>query len=434
MRDIAMLLYYFFRARRLMGRFQTRAQLLAWQHARLGKFIAEILPKSPFYRAYGKQALNAFPYMTKSSMMAHFDNINTVGISRENAFDVALQAEQSRDFTPMIGDITVGLSSGTSGNRGIFLASANERLLWAGIMLAKALPGNLFKKYKIAFFLRANSNLYTTLTRNRRIQFTFFDLTQPFNKHLSALQHYQPHIIVAPSGILKYIAQAQDNADITISPQKIFAAAEVLDPADKVYIEKIFKQAVQHIYQCTEGFLGISDAQGRLYLNEEYLYIEKDWVDQASGRFVPIITDFSRVTQPIVRYRLDDILIEDRNVSSPFTYLKSVEGRCDDTFYFANNSGGLMPIFADSLRQMVTGCAVACHEYKFTQSAIDRVDIALQPFPDAETQAQWQNLFIHLAHQHGFIPPTLFFIPYQSPLPAMKLRRIERRFTLEADV
>jgi hypothetical protein len=37
-------------------------------------------------------------------------------------------------------------------------------------------------------------------------------------------------------------------------------------------------------------------------------YIEKDWIDEKSGRFSPIITDFNRKTQPIIRYKLDDIL------------------------------------------------------------------------------------------------------------------------------
>jgi hypothetical protein len=42
--------------------------------------------------------------------------------------------------------LTVGLSSGTSGNRGVFLVSRAERLRWAGILLGRALPGHLLKR------------------------------------------------------------------------------------------------------------------------------------------------------------------------------------------------------------------------------------------------------------------------------------------------
>lgn len=39
--------------------------------------------------------------------------------------------------------------------------------------------------------------------------------------------------------------------------------------------------------------------------------IEKEWLDET--RFVPIITDLMRTSQPIVRYRLDDVLVIDES-------------------------------------------------------------------------------------------------------------------------
>ena len=47
--------------------------------------------------------------------------------------------EKTRDFTPKINNITIGLSSGTSGNRGIFLVSEQEKTLWALYTLNKIL-------------------------------------------------------------------------------------------------------------------------------------------------------------------------------------------------------------------------------------------------------------------------------------------------------
>ncbi|MFW2308254.1 adenylate synthase, partial [Aliarcobacter butzleri] len=73
--------------------------------------------------------------------------------------------------------------------------------------------------------------------------------------------------------------------------------------------------------------------EGNLHLNEDIVYIEKDWIDEKSGRFSPIITDFNRKSQPIIRYKLDDILILEKQ-SCPcgcvFTRIKKIEGRCDD--------------------------------------------------------------------------------------------------------
>ncbi|MEQ8811505.1 MAG: hypothetical protein RIE59_20715 [Imperialibacter sp.] len=72
------------------------------------------LLKSPFYKAFSGQSLSQFPIMDKSSFMTHFDEINTVGITKEEAFAVGLESEKSRNFSPTVRGTTVGLSSGTS--------------------------------------------------------------------------------------------------------------------------------------------------------------------------------------------------------------------------------------------------------------------------------------------------------------------------------
>ena len=49
---------------------------------------------------------------------------------------MAIRGEQSRDFTEMQGEVAVGLSSGTSGHRGIFITTETERSMWAAAILA----------------------------------------------------------------------------------------------------------------------------------------------------------------------------------------------------------------------------------------------------------------------------------------------------------
>jgi len=53
----------------------------------------------------------------------------TAGIRLEGAWKLALTAERMRDFSTTLHGLTVGLSSGTSGSRSVFLASAAERRL-----------------------------------------------------------------------------------------------------------------------------------------------------------------------------------------------------------------------------------------------------------------------------------------------------------------
>ena len=91
--------------------------------------------------------------------MDNFQKINIRGIDPKIAFQVGIDAEKGLRDNSMIGDITVGLSSGTSGNRGIFLVSEDERAEWVASVLVRVI-GLSLKQRKVAFFLRANSELY----------------------------------------------------------------------------------------------------------------------------------------------------------------------------------------------------------------------------------------------------------------------------------
>jgi len=167
---------------------KTRERLLAWQNQQIEKHINQIINFSPFYATQLKKYKHwsKFPLLNKQLFMEHFDQINSKGIFKEDAMNIALAAEKSRDFSPMIGDITVGLSSGTSGNRGIFLVNPKERAQWVAYVLRHVL-GIQFKNRKVAFFLRANSNLYSSV-QSKLLSFQFFDLKTPLADNLSALK------------------------------------------------------------------------------------------------------------------------------------------------------------------------------------------------------------------------------------------------------
>ena len=112
---------------------KTRAALLAWQQRALAGQLAFFRRHAPYFR-------NGIDFarfqMDKTLMMDNFDALNTVGIGKEAAVKVALEAERSRDFSPAIGHVSVGLSSGTSGHRGLFLTTPEEQAMWAAAVLA----------------------------------------------------------------------------------------------------------------------------------------------------------------------------------------------------------------------------------------------------------------------------------------------------------
>ncbi len=293
-----------------------------------------------------------FPIISKSIFMENFDTINTVGISAEDAFKVAEASEQSRNFSTDIGDISVGLSSGTSGNRGLFLNSKKEKAIWVGAILDRVI-GFSFKNRKVAFFLRANNNLYESVNSNL-LSFKFFDIKENLKDNIESFIQIQPNVLVAQPSVLLEIAKYMEHQNIDSFLSKVISVAEVLEEDQKVYFEQIFGCKIDQVYQCTEGFLAYTCKENNLHFNEDWIEIEKKYLDTDKTRFHPIITDFLRESQPVIRYELNDIIHEGKlcTCGSKSTVIEKIEGRSDDVFEFKTTNKSVT-IFPDFLRRAI---------------------------------------------------------------------------------
>ncbi len=416
-------------------RFTNRPQLENWQQNQLQDYLEHQVIKARDYQHFLGKPLADYPLMDKNQMMENFAGRNTENIALETVLPIAMSAENSRDFNPQWKGFTVGLSSGTSGKRGVFLVSKQERLRWAGILLAKTLPNQFLwqilkpwqPKLSIAFFLRANSNLYNTLNSSR-IDFRFYDLLQSLDQQLLHLNQFPPQVLVAPASILQALAKAQEAGYLNINPQRIISIAEVLETDVAQEIEKAFAQKVQQIYQATEGFLAYTCEQGNLHLNETYIHIEKNWLDAEKKRFQPIITDFTRSTQIILRYQLNDILrVADQPCScgNVETCIAAIEGRSDEIFWLAEKkSEELKPIYPDSLRRCMMLVEPELQEYKIIQRGLNwQVAIKTQADIEICKQSTASNI-AHLCEQFGLQKPELIFIDWQPETKGAKRRRL----------
>ncbi|WP_077212298.1 F390 synthetase-related protein [Bacillus dakarensis] len=432
MKRLLQILSAYFKTKRMAG-WTSREKLEVWQEKKLNQQLKYIKKRSPYFQRVleGVESLSIkdlpkLPVMDKEVMMEHFDELNTVNIHKTEAFEIALKAEDTRDFSPMIGSITVGLSSGTSGNRGLFLVSEEERNMWAGTILAKLLPDGLKSKERIAFFLRANSNLYGSVTSNR-ISFAFFDLLDDLDVHVKRLNDSNPTILAAPPSMMRMLAEKKAEGILRISPKKIITMAEVLDPLDETMIEAAFGHRVHQVYQCTEGFLAATCSRGTLHLNEDIVIIEKEFLDE--DRFSPIITDFTRKTQPIIRYKLNDILTLKKggcSCGSPMTAIAQIEGRCDDIFYFKNKNDVVVPVFPDFIRRSVITASASIREYKVIQAADRVLEVQLAAEGDGIEEIVRKNLedfFLRIELE----VPDIRFTPYTPNQKLQKLKRIERK-------
>jgi putative adenylate-forming enzyme len=418
-------------------RFTDRRALERWQKQRLDRYLRHSLGTIGFYHHRARSRLEDLPVIDKQLLLANFQALNRHEVSLEAATAVALRAEVQRDFRPTLpGGITVGLSSGTCGHRGVFLVSARERAAWAGTILARLLDGRSLRqlcnpfapRLKVTLCLRANSNLYTSV-RNVRIRFQFCDLLRSTAHWLNDIARYQPDILVAPASVLRQLAAAQTCGSLDIHPRQVISVAEVLEPDDAPMIRSAWGCAPHQIYQCTEGLLGQTCAAGSIHLNEEFVHIEPRWLDAAHDRFTPLVTDFTRTTQIFARYHLDDILRVDRRpcpCGKVTLRLAAIEGRQDDTLWLADTQGAaLQPVFPDVLRQMmVTATTVA--DYRIAQRGNEwTVQLSTPASAHDQVRRQVAEAIAGLCASLGWQVPTLNFATWQPPAAGAKRRRIE---------
>ncbi len=416
------------RARR--RRFADRQALHRWQAPRLRRALERARAAYPFYRDVGTTELADFPVLDKAVWLDHFAELNLPGLTLAQCLAAARQAEGGRRFDTQLRGLSVGLSTGTSGRQAAFLTSPAERATWAGTMLARALPPGRPRRERVALVLRAGGPLYETVG-GAAVSFHFVDLFRPLHEQVAQLRRIAPTVLAAPPVWLDLFAAQAGSWREGVRPRVVFSVADVLDPDVQQRVEAAFQLPLRQIYQATEGFLGISCGHGTVHLNEDLLVVEREVIDSASGRFVPVVTDLWRTSQAVVRYRMGDVLVPAPGCpcGSAFTPIARIEGRSDDVVLLppaapGTSSGAVVPVFADAIRSAILGTA-GVRDFAFVQTGPLLAQLSLDP-PDryaaalASLDGLWQRAQVR--------PPVVTPAAYRAVSSSAKARRVRRAF------
>lgn len=412
---------------RWLRNWKTPEELEKYQKTQIKEHMRYLRIKSPYF---AENNIEEDFFMDKKFMMDNFDILNTVGVKKDEAFKIAIEGEKNRKFNEKYKGISVGLSSGTSGHRGMFVTTEEEQGVWAGMILAKMLPKRKIFGNKIAFFLRADNNLYKSIG-SFFIKLEYFDLFKDTEEHIKRLNVYRPSILVAPASMLSILAEEKIKGRLTISPVQIISVAEVLEKKDEEWIKSVFKvDFVYQIYQATEGLLGYTCHYGSMHLNEEWIKFDREYIDEK--RFYPVITDFKRKSQPFIKYRLNDILVESDEkcpCGSVCKRIEKIEGRADDIFLFRDKSGNIKKVFPDFIRRCVL-FAEGIREYKVFQTDYSKIEIAvlqIEEFQKEEIRKEFYKLFKNLEIEEEIKIEFVDYIPDKN----FKLRRVFRKIKKE---
>lgn len=348
----------------------------------------------PFFRALADQKrlrLEEFPITDKATYIRHFEQLNSEGFSYSQLYQIASQQEESRNFSSLHKGYTIGLSSGTSGNPGIILVSDKERAVWVATIFKRVI-GLQFKKRKVAFFLRANSTLYESVNSSL-IQFEYFDLSQKMDELALKLNQYQPDIIVAPATVLQNLSE---NPTININTvQQVISVAEVLDELSRKAIVKRFPDAlISQVYQATEGFLAYTCKKGNIHLNETQVHFELEPIQTDAPndrRRQIIITDFTRKVQPVIRYRMGDIVQLSHapcNCGDSSQTIDAIEGRNEDCLKFKSQDNKDVILFPDLVRQWLVRASQDISDFRVIQTGAYDINIQLLISEDQQASLQ----------------------------------------------
>jgi putative adenylate-forming enzyme len=405
-------LWAFWRTRRLAGRLRTRADVAAWRERRLSDFLREAVAKVPFYAEIDARRLEDLPVMDKAALLANFERLNTRGVTLAEA-RAALDGtgpERPRGLWP-------GQSTGTSGNRGVFVISEAERFTWLGVILAKTLPDILTTRHRVALALPGFSSLYASASATGRLALRFFDLALGVDAWRAEIGAFDPDVIVAPPKVLRLLAETG-----AIRPVHVFSGAEVLDDVDRTAIEAGFGGRVREIYMATEGLLGVACPHGALHLAEDVVAFEFE-PGPTPALVSPLVTDFTRRTQIMARYRMNDLLelsTAPCPCGSPLQPVKRIVGRQDDVFLL----GGRM-VTPDVLRNAVVDADRRITNFRIVQTGQQAIELSLDADLPPEVAEAAKGALLKAVERLGASATVGLRSGVEIPYDR-KLRRVER--------
>ncbi|RWL97858.1 MAG: CoF synthetase [Mesorhizobium sp.] len=394
---------------------KSRADFESWRAVALRRFLDRDLPRAPFY-GKAPARLTDLPVTDKALLMARFDAFNIHGLTAAEAW-----AALARDGR--VGALTVGASTGTSGNRGLFVISEAEKYRWLGTILAKAAADLLWRGMRVAVILPQNTGLYDSARKSRLIELAFFDLTMGPESWRDELEAFDPTVIIAPPKILRHFA----SEGFRLRPKRIFSAAETLDPIDRPVIENFFRLPLDQIYMATEGLFAVTCRRGGLHLAEDSVFFEFE--PAGEGLVTPLVTAFRRRTQIMARYRMNDLLRlskEPCRCGSPLRCVDEIVGRMDDAFRFTSPDGPIL-VTPDVLRNAVLKADRRIDDFRLVQTRRGSIELRLPPtLPDDAAVAAHQGVSALLEMRKAAATVTLVRAPL-SLETGRKLRRVECR-------
>lgn len=345
----------------------TRERVLRDQQRRLGVLLRYAVDHSDFYRALYRGIrldrdvrLADLPMIDKRAVMANFDRVVTDHRLNRAGLEAHLKS-LTRDAY-YLGKYRVLTTAGTSGLRGVFVFNRRE---WS-IELANALRWQRFMGVEPRLFTRvrisalgADRPLHVSarLTKSSDIgvfRFQRLPVTMPLTGLVTALNAFQPEVLLAYPSIAAMLALEQIAGRLKIHPTVVSTHSERLTSEMAHRIERAWVTRPFDHYGLTEiSTFGVECAQHRgLHMLDDLFIAEI--VDDAYRPVPPgglgtrlLLTSLYNFTQPLIRYEVSDMLAlstEACPCGRPFALITRIGGRSEEVIRLEALDGGTVDI------------------------------------------------------------------------------------------
>ncbi len=424
----------------LLKRHQTQSthdEIKDYQLKKLQALVNYAKENSPYYHEKFSglkleclDDFSHFPTMDKDTLMTHFNSINTVHIDRQHALDFALRKERDKDYLGYYKDrYVLGLSSGTSGNKGLFITPKALTKRLPAVFLARSGLSLKELPYRILFLLRVFSQGFSDINAPF-IKLKYLSTMTDPKTIIATLNKTKTNILMAPPSLLNQLVPHCDQ--ITVRLKKIITYAEVLTAEDKAKFAKLFNTKIIEIYQASEGQIASPCLYGNLHINEDLVYIElydhkQQRIDEPHriGHSM-VLTNLVNVAQPLIRYRMNDMIVLDESCpcGSSFRTIKNVLGRDDDILYFYNKNNQIDVVYPDLFARWIITESDLIREFQVTQNRIGHLDITIDTTAEYDVSLLKRRIHDELAG-YGLTSKLVIAI---APIALPKDRNKYKRF------
>ena len=334
------------------------AQLAAHQRERLRELVQHAAENSPFHarRLRGPDLsqfevgdLTRLPVMTKSQMMAGFDDVLT---DRRLSLRLVEQhlAGSLREPGLLLDQYVCLTSGGSSGLRGIFVQTLAEYADFVASLVrpgyARAIaaggppPGGLVLGQVTAASPVHSSGFASAVATGPPVRMIPAPTTLPLADIVARLNAAQPPALLGYAYKLAELAREQLAGRLRIAPTSVTSVGELLTPADRAVIEQAFAAPVIDAFVSTEGLVGHSEPGGPVlsFASDmclaELVDDDNNPVPAGVASAKVLVTNLHNLTQPLVRYELTD-RFTGHVATPPAGWLRaSIDGRADEVFRY----------------------------------------------------------------------------------------------------